>query len=87
MIQQQKKKQKKHYPSQEFQNIKGPKRERLIAERKSKGFTQGQLAEIVGCSTALISHLELGRVKPSIEVAMQLEKTFETPSFKLFPDL
>lgn len=69
-----KKKRKEPFPSQEFQNLKGPKRERLIAERKSKGFTQAQLGKLVGCSTAMISHLEVGRTNPNVDLSMQLEQ-------------
>lgn len=82
-----KKKQKKVYPSQEFQNLKGPKRERMIAERKKRGLTQGQLGKSVGCSAALISHLELGRAKPNVDLSLLLEQVLETPFFELFPDL
>ncbi|MER2107424.1 MAG: helix-turn-helix transcriptional regulator [Solibacillus sp.] len=82
-----KKKRKEPFPSQEFASVKGPKRERLIAERKVRGLTQAQLGEAVGCSTALISHLEVGRANPSVEVSMQLERFLEISFFELFPDL
>lgn len=82
-----KKKRKQLFPSQEFQNLKGPKRERMIAERKAKGFTQAQLGKLVGCSAAMISSLELGRANPSAEISMQLEIFLETLFFELFPDL
>jgi len=82
-----KKKRKQQLPSKEFANLKGPKRERLIAERKAKGLSQAQLGKLVGCSTAMISHLEVGRANPSIEISMQLEVVLETPFFELFPDL
>lgn len=82
-----KKKRKQSFPSQELQNLKGPKREHLIAVRKSKGFTQAELGKLVGCSAAMISHFEVGRANPSIEVSMQLEEVLETSFFELFPDL
>lgn len=82
-----KKKRKSSSASEEFRNIKGPKREQLIEARKTKGLTQGQLAELVGCSTALIAHLENGRLNPSVDVAMQLEKVLEKSFLELFLDL
>lgn len=82
-----KKKRKEPFPSQEFANLKGPKRERLIAVRKAKGLSQAQLGKAVGCSTAMISHLEVGRANPSIEISMLLEQVLETSFFELFPDL
>lgn len=71
----------------EYRNIKGAKRQRLIEERKKAGLTQTQLAKKMGCSTATISHLELGRVKPGLEVSLGLEDIFKQPFEILFPDL
>ncbi|WP_313469888.1 helix-turn-helix transcriptional regulator [Lysinibacillus sp.] len=82
-----KSKRKKQYPSNEFRNLKGSKRKRLIAERKSKGLTQAQLGEIVGCSASMISAIERGRAKPGLEVSMKLETALETSSLELFCDL
>jgi putative transcriptional regulator len=82
-----KKKRKQPFPSQDFLNLKGPKRERLILERKAKGLTQGQLAEFIGCSAATVSHLELGRMKPSLELSLELVMPFGLPFEILLPDL
>lgn len=82
-----KKKRKQSYPSDDFRIVKGPKRERLIMERKTRGFTQNQLGEIVGCSAAMISKLESGKTNPSINISIQLEEVLGTPFFELFPDL
>ncbi|MFJ7665561.1 helix-turn-helix transcriptional regulator [Lysinibacillus sp. NPDC097195] len=82
-----KKKRNESSPSWEFQNLKGSKRVRLIAERKTKGYTQAQLGALVGCSGSMISSLESGRLNPSLEVALQLEVVLQTPYFELFPDL
>ena len=82
-----KKKRKSSSSSEEFRNIKGPKRKQLIAARKAKGLTQGQLAELIGCSTAMISHLESGRLNPGLELSMRLEQVLEVPFSNLFPDL
>lgn len=79
-------KKKKSFPCDEFRNLKGSKRVRLIAERKSKGYTQAQLGGLVGCSASMISSLELGRLNPSLEVSLQLETILETPYFDLFPN-
>ncbi|WP_342537299.1 helix-turn-helix transcriptional regulator [Sporosarcina sp. FSL K6-3508] len=73
--------------SMEYRNLKGSKRERLIAERKRAGLTQTQLAKKLGCSTATISHLELGRVKPGLDISLGLESYFKRPFEILFPDL
>lgn len=81
-----KKKRKQPVPSEEFRNLKGPKRERLILERKTKGLTQAQLGKLVGCSSATISYLESGRMNPNIEISMHLEMVLETSVFELFPD-
>ena len=82
-----KKKRKQPYPSEEFRNLKGAKRERLITERKAKKLTQAQLGKLVGCSGSMISSLEAGRVKPSVEISIELERVLQTPFFELFPDL
>lgn len=81
-----KKKRKEPFPSQELKNLKGPKRERLIAERKSRGYTQAQLGKLVGCSATMISAIESGRTKPGLDVSIQLELVLETSLFELFPE-
>ncbi|WP_081412672.1 helix-turn-helix transcriptional regulator [Fictibacillus gelatini] len=88
-IQRKKRKSKKKtkVPSLEWNNIKGVKRERLILERKKKGLTQGELAKLLSVSTSTISHLENGRIKPSLEVESGLLEIFNVPFEKLFPDL
>lgn len=82
-----KKRNKKINPPEEFRNLKGPKRECLIAARKAKGLTQTQLGKLVGCSASMISSLELGKVNPSVEISIQLEEILSIPSFELFSDL
>lgn len=73
--------------SMKYRNLKGSKRERLIAERKRAGLTQTQLAKKLGCSTTTISHLELGRIKPGLDISLGLESYFQQPFEILFPDL
>jgi len=82
-----KKKSKQSFPSEEFRNLKGSKRDRLMAERKSRKLTQAQLGKLVGCSSSMISSLEAGRVKPSVEISLELERVLKTSFFELFPDL
>lgn len=82
-----KKKRKEPFPSDEFRNLKGAKRERLIAERKARKLSQEQLGKKVGCSGAMIGAIESGRANPGIEVSMELELVLETSFFDLFPDL
>lgn len=82
-----KKKRKKSVPSDEFRNVKGAKRERMIAERKARKLTQAQLGKMVGCSGVMIGAIESGRSNPGLEVSLQLEFVLETSFFDLFPDL
>lgn len=82
-----KKRNKKINSSEEFRNLKGPKRECLIAARKAKGLTQTQLGKLVGCSAAMIAHLENGRVNPNLDISMQLEQVLKKSFFELFPEL
>ncbi|MEY9972306.1 putative transcriptional regulator [Lysinibacillus sp. RC46] len=82
-----KKRLKKPVPSDEFRNIKGAKRERMIAERKARKLTQAQLGKMVGCSGVMIGAIESGRSNPGLEISLQLKIVLETPLFELFPDL
>ena len=46
----------------------------LKEERLKKGLTQQQLAEILGITRQTISHIECGRIKPSIDNAKAIAK-------------
>lgn len=81
------KKKKVQVPGQGWNNVKSVKRDRLIKERKKKNLTQGQLAALIHVSTATISHLENGRMKPSFEIALSLQEVFKVSFEILFPDL
>ncbi|MDE7477869.1 MAG: helix-turn-helix domain-containing protein [Lachnospiraceae bacterium] len=45
---------------------------RLKDERKKKNITQEQLAEMVDCSCAHISHIETGNTIPSVEILIAI---------------
>ncbi|MED0665754.1 helix-turn-helix transcriptional regulator [Bacillus badius] len=82
-------KRKKRRPktsSQELCNVKSAKLDRLIAERKKRKLSQSDIASMLGVSTATISHLENGRQKPSLELALGLQQLFNLPYETLFPD-
>ncbi|MFC4661698.1 helix-turn-helix transcriptional regulator [Oceanobacillus aidingensis] len=74
-------------PSLEYHSIKGPKRTRLIQERKKKKLSQKELAKIIGCSEATISYLENGRMKPGLEISLSLQEIFDLNYEEIFPDL
>ena len=80
------KRKKTPVPSQEFRNLKGVKLERLITERKKRKMRQADVAAALNVSTSTISHIESGRVKPSVDVSIGLEMLFNLPYETLFPD-
>lgn len=45
---------------------------RLKREREKKNITQEKLAEMVGCSTAHISHIETGNTIPSLKIMINI---------------
>lgn len=55
----------------------------LKKTRQEKGFTQQQLADILGITRQTISHIECGRIKPSIDNAKAIAKVlgFEWSNF------
>ncbi|MFT4147650.1 MAG: helix-turn-helix transcriptional regulator [Micrococcaceae bacterium] len=52
--------------------------------RKAKGLTQGQLAELAGCSSRSIISIEQGKYKPSITLAYKLALLLDTNMEELF---
>ncbi len=61
---------------------------RLWKYRKRMGFTQKQVAMIMGyVSPTLLSHYERGRKLPSLTTALKLEIVYRVPVAFLYPDL
>lgn len=61
---------------------------RLWKYRKRMGFTQRQVAEIIGYhSSADLSHYEHGRKLPSLVTALKLELVYRVPVAFLFPEV
>lgn len=56
--------------------------------RKLKGFTQEQLAEIIGVSRQTINAIEKEKFDPSLPTAFKMSKLFELPieNFFLFEE-
>ncbi len=50
---------------------------RLGELRKTKNFSQGQLAEKAGIHANILGRYERGEAKPSIDIALKLAKTLE----------
>lgn len=60
--------------------------ERLKKEREKKKITQEQLAELVGCTAAHISHIETGNTIPSLKVIIDIVNQLEISSDVLLCD-
>ena len=52
--------------------------------RERLGMTQSELAKAVGVRRETIVHLENGRYNPSLKLAIDIAKLFETPVEQLF---
>lgn len=52
--------------------------------RENKGMKQSQLAELIGVRRETIVHLENGRYNPSLKMAMNIAKIFNTTVEELF---
>jgi DNA-binding XRE family transcriptional regulator len=57
----------------------------LRAARLWAGFSQQELAEIVGCSRATISAIERGTSLPSVTLARAIARAVEVSVEELFP--
>ncbi len=49
---------------------------RMMLLRKDKGWSQTELAKVVGCSREIISKYEKGGVTPSIDIAKKIADAF-----------
>ena len=56
----------------------------IKAVREQRNMTQGELAALVGVRRETIVHLENGRYNPSLKLAMDIAKIFETTVEDLF---
>ena len=52
--------------------------------RERAGLTQSELAALVGARRETIVHLENGRYNPSLKLAMDIAKVFQTTVEELF---
>ena len=52
--------------------------------REQRKMTQGELAALVGVRRETIGHLENGRSNPSLKLAMDIARLFETTVEELF---
>lgn len=59
---------------------------RLRREREKKNITQEQLAEMVDCSTAHISHIETGNTIPSVQMLIKIVNELKISSDLLLCD-
>jgi transcriptional regulator with XRE-family HTH domain len=67
-------------------NLRKNQQNNLILYRKRMGFTQKQVALLLGHrDTSMISHYERGRTPPSLGVALGLEIIYRVPVAFLFP--
>ena len=57
---------------------------RIKEYREQRKLTQGELAALVGVRRETIVHLENGRYNPSLKLAMDIAKIFDTTVEELF---
>ena len=57
---------------------------RVKQMRERKGLKQSELAEMVSARRETIVHLENGRYNPSLKLAMDIAKVFDTTVEELF---
>ena len=57
---------------------------RIKEYREQRKITQGELAALVGVRRETIVHLENGRYNPSLKLAMDIAKIFDTTVEDLF---
>jgi len=57
---------------------------KIKEKREQKGLKQSELADLVSARRETIVHLENGRYNPSLKLAMDIAKVFETTVEELF---
>ena len=57
--------------------------QRIKKFRKMKQLKQAQLAELIGTSPSNISHIERGKMKPSLQVVVDIANQLEVPMDRL----
>ncbi|MCC0686105.1 helix-turn-helix transcriptional regulator [Clostridioides sp. ZZV15-6383] len=57
---------------------------KIKSYREKSLMTQGELAKLVGVRRETIVHLENGRYNPSLKLAMDIAKVFDTTVEELF---
>lgn len=60
---------------------------RLVQERNSRGWTQKQVAEMLGVSEVHVRKIEKGHRNPGRETMLKFEKIYSTRDRVLFPEL
>jgi transcriptional regulator with XRE-family HTH domain len=69
-------------------NLRKPKQNNLVLYRRRMGFTQKQVARLLGQrDTSMVSHYEHGRALPPLPVALGLEIVLRVPVAFLFPGM
>lgn len=69
-------------------NLPKPKQNNLVLYRRRMGFTQKQVARLLGQrDTSMVSHYEHGRALPPLPVALGLEIILRVPVAFLFPGM
>ena len=57
---------------------------RIKLIRKSKGFTQEILAELIGIEPPSLSYIETGKFAPSIETLQKISEALQVESWQLY---
>ena len=60
--------------------------EKIKKYRETKGFTQAEIAELLGVSPATVSKYEAGTLEPNIESIKKISELFEVSIDKLLKD-
>jgi transcriptional regulator with XRE-family HTH domain len=57
---------------------------RIAALRKERGFTQVEIAKLLGISQAVVSNYEIGRVRPHPDVLIKLAELLQVSTDEIF---